>query len=41
MFKHTFANPTVSGLSALYAGTFLSGAWFFKLATETIGRYRN
>jgi hypothetical protein len=21
--------------------TFLTGAWFFKLATETIGRYRN
>jgi len=33
MFKHTFANPTVRGLSALYAGTFLSGAWAMIIPT--------
>jgi MFS family permease len=29
----TFANPTVRGLSALYAGTFFSGAWAMVLPT--------
>ena len=33
MFKHTFANPTVRALSALYTGTFLSGAWAMIIPT--------
>jgi MFS family permease len=34
--KSFFSNPTVRGLSALYAGTFFSGAWAMILPTITV-----
>ena len=33
MLKRVFAHPTVRGYSALYAGTFLSGAWAMIIPT--------
>lgn len=33
MLKRVFAHPTVRGFSALYAGTFLSGAWAMIIPT--------
>jgi hypothetical protein len=41
---HAYAGPIAAMFAVLLPVlfyTFLSGAWFFKLATETIGRYRN
>lgn len=36
MLKRVFAHPTVRGYSALYAGTFLSGAWEMIIPTMPV-----